>query len=272
MIPTQRIRQTVLWLAMLFPVAVLLCSIWVAHTANSQFNAAFSSVTHTYRVLNLLETTQAHVADAETGQRGYLLTGREDYETLYGVAVASVTNDIKQLRILMAGEPEEQTHLDQLQGLVGDRLSPRPVDTHGLSSDQLALVLTDRGRETMNRFRKVLFRMQQEEKDLLVVHQQEAESRFLFDQTALFILIGITAIALIAIVAVLIRLEHLRQIVTICAWTGQVKHDGAWIRLEDYLKLRFGLSVSHGLSKEAAEKMAQEMRQARASKAQPPSG
>jgi hypothetical protein len=74
--------------------------------------------------------------------------------------------------------------------------------------------------------------------------------------------VGVTAITLIAIVAILLRLEHLRQIVTVCAWTGQVKFEGEWIRVEDYLKRRFGVSVSHGLSKEAAAKMIQEIRHA----------
>jgi hypothetical protein len=39
-----------------------------------------------------------------------------------------------------------------------------------------------------------------------------------------------------------------------------VKFEGEWIRLEDYLKRRFGVSVSHGLSKAAAAKMIQEIR------------
>jgi hypothetical protein len=40
-----------------------------------------------------------------------------------------------------------------------------------------------------------------------------------------------------------------------------VQFEGEWIRLEEYLKRRFGVSVSHGLSKEAAAKMIQEIRQ-----------
>jgi hypothetical protein len=126
----------------------------------------------------------------------------------------------------------------------------------------------------MNQIRKVLFRMREQQTDLLVARQQTAEARFLFDQTASLVLVGVTAIALIAVVAILLRLEHLRQIVTVCAWTGQVKFEGEWIRLEDYLKQRFGVSVSHGLSKEAAAKMMQEIRQSNAppNSKGPPSG
>ena len=131
---------------------------------------------------------------------------------------------------------------------------------------QKMVELTDLGRDTMSQIRSILFRMREQETDLLVVEQEQAEARFLFDQTALFVLIGVAAISLIFIIAVLLRLEHLRQIVTICSWTGQVKYDGEWIRMEDYLQKRFGLAVSHGLSKEAAEKMTEELRQAHASR------
>jgi len=63
------------------------------------------------------------------------------------------------------------------------------------------------------------------------------------------------------IVIILLRLEKLQQVVTVCAWTGQVKYEGQWIRLDEYLERRFGLSVSHGLSREAAAKMASEIKE-----------
>jgi hypothetical protein len=75
------------------------------------------------------------------------------------------------------------------------------------------------------------------------------------------ILIGAVAMVLMFIVIILLRLEKLQQVVTICAWTGQVKLDGQWVRLDEYLQRRFGLSVSHGLSREAADKMATELKE-----------
>jgi hypothetical protein len=111
----------------------------------------------------------------------------------------------------------------------------------------------------MNEIRVVLFQMREQETDLLAGRQKNAEDRFIFDQTTSLVLVGVTAIALIAIVTILIRLEKLRQIVTVCAWTGQVKHEGEWMPLDEYLKRRFGLSISHGLSDEAAEKMKREI-------------
>jgi CHASE3 domain sensor protein len=277
MIPTHSIRKTAFWLGLALPSFALLAIVWVTHLTNGQFNAAFASVTETYNILNMLEQTQAHIADAETGQRGYLLTGRPDYFSLHDTAMAAINNSIQHLKILFRGNPVQETNLAELQSLVTRRLGPNP-DTVAFAKTNsvgtVAVILTDAGRDTMNQIRSVLFRMREQQTDLLVTRQQTAEARFLFDQTASLVLVGVTAIALIAVVAILLRLEHLRQIVTVCAWTGQVKFEGEWIRLEDYLKRRFGVSVSHGLSKEAAAKMMQEIRQSNApSNSQgPPSG
>jgi CHASE3 domain sensor protein len=264
MIPTQRIRKTAFWLGLALPTFALLATVWVTHVTNGQFNAAFASVTQTYNILTILEQTQAQVADAETGQRGWLLTRRPDYFSLYDTAMAAINNNVQKLQILARGNPVEEANLAELRSLITRRLSPNSdivAFAKTNSAGTMAVFLTDAGRDTMNQIRNALFRMREQQTDLLLARQQNAEARFLFDQTASLVLVGITAIALIAIVAVVLRLEHMRQIVTVCAWTGQVKFGDEWIRLEDYLKRRFGVSVSHGLSKEAAEKMIQEIRQ-----------
>ena len=258
------IRKTAFWFGLALPAFALVATAWVTHATDGQFNAAFASVTQTYKVLNLLEETQAQVADAETGQRGYLLTSRADYFSLYDTAMAAINNNVQQLKILVHGNPAQETSLDEMQSLVAKRLAPNSdaiAFSKTNSADVVAVALTDQGRDTINQIRGVLFRMREQQTDLLVARQQTAEAKFLFDQTASLVLVGVTAIALMAIIAVLLRLEHLRQIVTICAWTGQVQFEGEWIRMEDYLKRRFGVSVSHGLSKAAAAKMVQEIRQ-----------
>jgi CHASE3 domain sensor protein len=262
MIQIQRIRKTAFWLGLTLPSLALLAAIWVTHETNGQFSAAFASVTRTYKILNTIEEIQTHIADAETGRRGWLLTGRRDYFESHDAAMATVNNDIQQLQTLIADNPTQQGNLIKLQNLVAGRLAidlEKPVSSQTNSDAALAVALTDEGWDTMNQIRTVLFEMREQETDLLAGRQKDAEDKFIFDQTASLVLVGVTAIALIAIVAVLIRLEKLRQIVTICAWTSQVKHEGEWIPLDKYLQRRFGLSVSHGLSNEAAEKMKQEI-------------
>jgi CHASE3 domain sensor protein len=260
MIPAQRIRKVVFWLGLAVPTAGLLTTSWLAHETSGQFNTTFELVTHTYKVLNIIEDTKAHADDAETGQRGYFLTGRKDYFATYDTAIGDVNNNIQQLKILLHDNPVQQASLNDLQNLVARRLSLDPgavASSKTNSTGSLAVILTDQGRDTMNQIRSVLFQMREHEADLLTARQQNAEAKFIFNQTVSFILVGLTAIALVAVVFILLRLEKLHQFVTVCAWTGQVMHEGEWIRLDDYLQRRFGFSVSHGMSQEAASKMMQ---------------
>ena len=266
---TQLIRRAVLGMGVVLPLAALLAALWMTHETNGEFSAAFGSVTRSYKMLNALSETQAHISEAETGQRGYLLTGRKDYFDPYDTAMATVNYDIRNLKSL-ADTPVQRINIVELESLVAKRLAldPEKIAFNKTNSpDLLAIELTDEGRDTMNEIRIVLFRMREQETDLLAQREQDAGARFFFDQTSSLVMVGLTAMALIAIVTILIRLEKLRQIVTVCAWTGQVKHEGEWIRLDEYLKRRFGLSVSHGLSKEAAEKMRREIEEINRQKA-----
>ena len=43
---------------------------------------------------------------------------------------------------------------------------------------------------------------------------------------------------------------------TMCAWSKRVQYGDQWIPLEEYMKKRFGLRISHGISQEEYEKWA----------------
>jgi CHASE3 domain sensor protein len=60
----------------------ILLQIPLRHSAASRW------VEHTHKVLLELETTLSVVKDAETGQRGYLLTGDKRYLEPYQAAIA----------------------------------------------------------------------------------------------------------------------------------------------------------------------------------------
>jgi CHASE3 domain sensor protein len=102
------------------------------------------------------------------------------------------------LKTLVRGNPVQETNLAELQSLIARRLGPNPdtvafSKTH--SADAAAEALTDQGQDALNEIRDVLFRMREQQTDLLVTRQQTAEARFIFDQTASPVLVGVTAIA-----------------------------------------------------------------------------
>lgn len=52
------------------------------------------------------------------------------------------------------------------------------------------------------------------------------------------------------------RVHRLERLVRMCAWTKRLELDGEWLSIEDFLRRRFGLDVTHGISEEAlAEQM-----------------
>lgn len=48
--------------------------------------------------------------------------------------------------------------------------------------------------------------------------------------------------------------ERVSGLVTLCAWSRTVEYQGEWLSFEDYLKRRFGLDTSHGISPDEATK------------------
>jgi len=261
--PGPRANNVLLFAGMFFPLLALIVMSWLVHQTSGQFRDSFFQVGHTYKVLNLVQQTQFHLLDAETERRGYLLTGSNDYLNSYGRAMTAVRNDIDQLKSLVQARPGQQTNILALQSLIAERLAINPDamgDSAGNVRGALAITLAEEGKNTMDKISRVLFQMGQEEEYSLNINQQRAETDAMSSQVTVVVLIGTVVMVLIVIVLILRRLEKLQRVVTICAWTGQVKHEGQWIRLDEYLQRRFGLSVSHGLSLEAAKKMIAEIK------------
>ena len=47
---------------------------------------------------------------------------------------------------------------------------------------------------------------------------------------------------------------RISQFVTMCAWSRTIEYEGEWISFEQYLKRRFNIDTSHGISPAEAEK------------------
>jgi CHASE3 domain sensor protein len=248
-------------LGLSLPLLALLTIGWLVRETSGRYQQSFFQVEHTYKVVNLVQQTQLHLLDAETERRGYLLAGGADYLNSYGTAMSSVQGDIVKLEGLLGKNTSQQTNLSQLQDLVTVRLGidPDKMKQPANLPDLLAVSLTAEGKKTMDQVNRVLFEMSQDEENQLNDRALRTEDDAISGQMATVILIGTVAVALIFIIFILLRLEKLQQFVTICAWTGQVKDGDSWIRLDQYLQKQFGLSVSHGVSRDAALKMMREM-------------
>ena len=270
--PTQRTNKILFYLGLSLPLLALVVISWLVHETTMQFRDSFYWVTHTYKILSVVEQTESHLVDAEVGRRGYLLTGRADYLIPYDNAMSLIRGDIQELKSLTNDGLSQRTHITELQKLVAEQLSldPEKITGRTNSPDAWAVTLTDQGKDTLEKIGRVLFRMREDEGYWLNVRQQRTENNAIASEIASVVLVGAVALALLFIVIIRLRLERLQRVVTICAWTGLVKYEGQWIRMDEYLQRRFDLTVSHGLSREASAKIVTDIKESNRTGGEPP--
>ncbi|HEY9669251.1 MAG TPA: CHASE3 domain-containing protein [Coleofasciculaceae cyanobacterium] len=115
-------------------------------------------------ILQRLEAVLSSIKDAETGQRGYLLTGQESYLKPYNSAVKTIEPQIAQLKTLTVADPYQQQQLATLRPLIAQKLAEleETIDlrkNQGLSA-AVPLVLTNRGEVLMNQIRTTIQQME----------------------------------------------------------------------------------------------------------------
>ena len=102
---------------------------------------------------------QNRLDDAETGQRGYLLTGDPNYLEPYTRAVSLVPKSFEQLGPRFEGTPDQPIY-DQLVQVIGDKLAElhETIRLHdaGQPDQSLALVKTDHGKILMDQARGLI--------------------------------------------------------------------------------------------------------------------
>ena len=76
-----------------------------------------ADLTQSVQVLGRLEALLSTLTDAETGQRGFLLTGEESYLTPYTDAKDALPDDLKILHALLSDRSEQRRRLDALESL-----------------------------------------------------------------------------------------------------------------------------------------------------------
>src|SRR5581483_3098759 len=153
---------------------VLLIAFFGYHLLDDQEEST-ALTTHTLQVFQRVDALLSSLKDAETGQRGYLLTNRESYLDPYNDARANIPGQLQELRRLTANSPRRQEQLGQIQRYVEDKLAElqQTIDLQRAGNPQAArdLILTDRGKLMMDRARDLV-------QQFLDQDRQELTARF----------------------------------------------------------------------------------------------
>jgi CHASE3 domain sensor protein len=72
---------------------------------------------HTHQVISSTQRIQSLITDAETGHRGYLITGDSAYLEPYNDALMEIDGELVTLRALVADNPEQRESRQNLEKL-----------------------------------------------------------------------------------------------------------------------------------------------------------
>ena len=159
----------------------------------------------------------ASVLDAETSQRGYLLTGKPQYRALYDRAAAVIPGEIAHLRQVTASHSPESSDVASLIQLIDRKLAELREtielrQTKGLQA-ALDVVQVDLGQTTMDQVRAVAKRLESKEShrlaNLVAIAQGRAGRSWLISATGDVLLGLMLIIASVAIFRATRRREEL---------------------------------------------------------------
>jgi signal transduction histidine kinase/DNA-binding response OmpR family regulator/CHASE3 domain sensor protein len=164
--------------------------------------------------------------DAETGQRGFLLTGNERYLEPYRAALASIPARLESIRVTTQDNAAQQARLKELSVRLDDKLAELKETiemrrSRGLDA-AMVLVNSDRGKAAMDAVRSQLSSMQTEElalRDKRVVEMTSAYGNALTSG----LLSGLLGVALTVFVAVMIRNASRARLRSTWLQTGQLE-------------------------------------------------
>ena len=113
-VPRFSIQPILLGVGFALLVAIGTATVWLAEQSAARRAARRRTPINVQEKLsNLL----LNVRRAESGQRGYLLTGRQQYLLDYRDAAPAVETNLAELRTLMSDNPERGPVLDQMDAL-----------------------------------------------------------------------------------------------------------------------------------------------------------
>jgi len=199
-----------LWTALGLAVVLLffVASGFVAYRNVEMLRSNSEKIWHSHDVLVAIDELMSTTQDAETGQRGYLLTGNDRYLQPYQAAVTEVMSRADAVGVLTHDNVTQQGNLAVLKRHLTAKLNELD-ETIKLRRDvsaqaALAVVNTDRGKTEMDAIRQQLEVMRREENRLRDIRLSEMASAY---NTALLsgVLSALLGAVLTAVVFYLIR-------------------------------------------------------------------
>lgn len=169
-------------LASALVVTLLALNVWIAYSNIQALRRGFEDVAHTHDVIVGLERLLSLMQDAETGQRGYVITGDASYLQPYNQSLKSIDSQLRACERLASSVDDQRRRMADVKRLVAAKLKElaNVIDVRRDQGFDAAkeVVVTDQGRADMDALRVEISRMTDHETALRTQLQDEADSTY----------------------------------------------------------------------------------------------
>lgn len=189
-------------LGIVLALAALIANAIVSYRGLSNLIRHNQLVVHTMQVISELDAALSEITDAETGQRGYLITQDASYLDPYYKAVNEIPNHVQTLATLTEDNPYQQARIPRLQNVIQQKLETLSITIAlaqaGKHQEARGLVASNLGRQQMEQLRDLVADMRRHEEQLLAQRSQSSrrgvqEAGIAFSMAWLFAMIFVIA-------------------------------------------------------------------------------
>jgi CHASE3 domain sensor protein len=207
--------------------------------------------------VHLIDQVTTALKRARDSRKAYLSTGDVSFLNQYNSACSDVDSSMDHL---VNEDYEVSSKLAHAQGLrefvhaklseIGRFLAHKPA----VAKAPAPMPAVD---GDLARIQRLLGALGQEETSDISGQLQAAQARTVFHRNLVVTVAVVNLLFLGGVAFCAIQIGKLHSLVTMCAWSKKVEYQGKWIPLEEYVRLRFGVRISHGISQEEYDKWAE---------------
>jgi len=179
-----------------------------------QLNEDARGIVHTHEVLDFTGDVLLALVDAETGQRGFLVTGKDIFLQPHDAALARLDGLMAKLKDKTKDDPGQQSRITKLQEMIFVRMEyvRQSIDLRRTNAEEaFALVATGKGKAQMNAIRQHVAEMKQVEGDLLKDRESKSAAAYQIAVTSGLVTAVLGLLAVGAFVGLLRRSLSARQ-------------------------------------------------------------
>ncbi len=225
------VRRIAIIASMTLVLVAVAASLYLVRTVDSQL----ADIAKTYEIRGEARELMLAIVDAETGQRGYLITRDEAYLAPYNAAVGDLSHTYQNLLALIGDNPTQRA---RIEALVPDLDAKRAemartieLMSSGQSAEALALLRSDTGLQLMDRIRTSLRQVIGEEDEKLVDRNGRMQ---MYRQLLVFTILAALAAAAILAYALLSRTQ--KKVAALSEEQSLLRSQN--VELEEHIRVR----------------------------------